>query len=406
MNIIMNSKSKVTHTSFGLLVCLSLLLGLNSCKSNKRDTCVHYSNQQNFQIFADFLQKKYKGADIPLEEAQRVEKAIAVLSNGKFDIDVIPITASVFNDSHKYTHPFIKGNPVLFYSVVDETNRIETVWYDKGGPETPRHKMLFYTKNYDHLFPERCSVWTTICTWSFYLKSGRNLHNNLFKLQGIGGTNDAILELPPTFVEALVANQGELVFKDYDKNILARIPLKATKELQREVAGEVAAVSAENRPSDWAVPIEKLGCGNLHKVSDVLYRGEQPTAEGFKELEKMGIKTVINLRSFHSDRDKLKGTSLGYEHIRVETWDPELDEVVRALKVMTDKEKQPVFVHCMHGADRTGTVVAIYRIMEQGWGKEKTIKEMREGGFGYHEMWKGLPKFIRGLDIEELKGKL
>lgn len=225
----MNSNDKVIHTSFGLLICLSLLLGLNSCK--KRETSVHHSNQQNFQVFADFLQKKSKGADISLEKAQRLEKAIAVLSNGKFDKDVIPITASVYNDSYEYTHPFLKGSPVLFYSVVDETNRIATVWYYKGGSEAPYSEMLFYTKDYDRLFPKRCSEWTTICKWSFYLKSGRNLHDKLFKLQGIRRNSDAILELSPTFVEALVANQGELVFKDYDKNVLARISLKDTKKV-------------------------------------------------------------------------------------------------------------------------------------------------------------------------------
>ena len=67
-----------------------------------------------------------------------------------------------------------------------------------------------------------------------------------------------------------------------------------------------------------AAKIDLLGCGNLYKVSDALYRGEQPTAEGFKELEKLGIKTVVSLRSLHSDRDELKGTSLAYEHIRME----------------------------------------------------------------------------------------
>lgn len=145
------------------------------------------------------------------------------------------------------------------------------------------------------------------------------------------------------------------------------------------------------------------GCGNLYKVSDVLYRGEQPTAGGFKELEKLGIKTVVNLRSLHSDRDELEGTKLGYEHIRMETWDPELEEVKAFLKIVTDPKKQPVFVHCMHGADRTGTMVAVYRIVIEGWDGEKAIDEMRNGPFGFHEIWTGLPDFLKELDTEALK---
>lgn len=148
--------------------------------------------------------------------------------------------------------------------------------------------------------------------------------------------------------------------------------------------------------------IDLPGCGNLYKVSDTLYRGEQPTAEGFKELGELGIKTVVNLRSLHSDRDELEGTNLVYEHIRMEAWDPEPEEVRAFLKIVTDPEKQPVFVHCMHGADRTGTMVAIYRIVIEGWDTEKALDEMRNGPFGFHEIWTGLPDFIEKLDIKEL----
>ncbi|MHC5118834.1 MAG: dual specificity protein phosphatase family protein [Planctomycetota bacterium] len=163
--------------------------------------------------------------------------------------------------------------------------------------------------------------------------------------------------------------------------------------------------ATETDPAQFttAKKIDLPGCGNLYKVSDTLYRGEQPTAEGFKELEKRGIKTVVNLRSLHSDRDELEGTKLGYEHIRMEAWDPEPEAVKAFLKIVTDPEKQPVFVHCMHGADRTGTMVAVYRIVVEGWDKEKAIDEMRNGPFGFHEIWTGLPEFLKELDIEGLQ---
>ena len=155
-----------------------------------------------------------------------------------------------------------------------------------------------------------------------------------------------------------------------------------------------------------AVKIDLPGCGNLYKVSDTLYRGEQPTDEGFKELEKLGIKTVVNLRSLHSDRDKLEDTSLAYEHIRMEAWDPEQEEIEAFLKIATDPDKQPVFVHCQHGADRTGTMVAVYRIVVEDWSKKKAINEMRNGPFGFHEIFSGLPKFIKELDTKALQEKI
>jgi protein tyrosine phosphatase (PTP) superfamily phosphohydrolase (DUF442 family) len=160
------------------------------------------------------------------------------------------------------------------------------------------------------------------------------------------------------------------------------------------------------RPADWAQPIKMDGVPNLHKVSDTLYRSAQPTAEGMKSLrEKLGIKTIISLRSFHSDRDEIGKTELGYEHITMKAWHPEEKEAVRFLQIVTDPKRQPVLVHCQHGADRTGTMCAIYRITVQKRSKEAAVKEMREGGFGFHEIWSNLPDWIDALDIEKLKEK-
>ena len=120
-------------------------------------------------------------------------------------------------------------------------------------------------------------------------------------------------------------------------------------------------------------------------------------------MEKLGIKTIVNLRSFHSDRDELEDTALAYEHIRMEAWDPEEEEVETFLKIATDPDKQPVFVHCQHGADRTGAMVAVYRIVVENWDKEKAINEMQNGPFGFHKIFSGLPTFIEELNIEALQ---
>ena len=145
---------------------------------------------------------------------------------------------------------------------------------------------------------------------------------------------------------------------------------------------------------------------NFHRVSDALYRGAQPTsAEGFRHLQEMGIKTVVNLRSAHSDRKLLAGTDLAYESIDMKAWHAEDEDVVRFLKIVTDPDRQPVFVHCQHGADRTGTMCAIYRIVVQGWDKEDAIREMTQGGFGYHPIWTNLPKYLRTLDVQAIRGQ-
>ena len=163
----------------------------------------------------------------------------------------------------------------------------------------------------------------------------------------------------------------------------------------------VEAAQASGRK--WAQQVELPGVPNLHKVSEGLYRGAQPTAEGMKQLERLGVKTIVNLRTTGSDRDEIEGTALGYEHITMKTWDPDPQDIVRFLKIATDDKRTPVFVHCRHGADRTGTVSAIYRIAVEDWTKDEAIEEMTKGGFGYHRIWKSLVEYIRDADIDSLK---
>jgi tyrosine-protein phosphatase SIW14 len=160
------------------------------------------------------------------------------------------------------------------------------------------------------------------------------------------------------------------------------------------------------RHPNWAKPIELPGLPNLHKVSDDLYRGAQPTAEGMRQLEKLGVRTVINLRSFRSDRREIKGTGLAYEHISMTTWSADDKEVVRFLKIVTDEERTPVFVHCRRGADRTGVMCAVYRIVVQGWSKAEAIEEMTKGGFGFYPGWKSLIEYVSKLDIEDIKRRV
>jgi protein tyrosine phosphatase (PTP) superfamily phosphohydrolase (DUF442 family) len=154
---------------------------------------------------------------------------------------------------------------------------------------------------------------------------------------------------------------------------------------------------------EWAERLELPGVENLHKVSDFLYRGAQPTKEGMQQLKKLGIKTIVSLRSLHSDRDEIGDTGLSYEHIFMNTWHAEDEDVTRFLKIVTDPNRTPVFVHCQRGADRTGTMCAIYRVAVQNWGKDEAIEEMVKGGFGFLTRWQNLIDYIRELDIEKIK---
>ena len=165
-------------------------------------------------------------------------------------------------------------------------------------------------------------------------------------------------------------------------------------------------LNAKARDTNWATRVEEKGLPNLHRVTDNIYRCAQPTAEGMRAAEKLGIKTIVSLRAFHSDDDEIKATKLKVERIYFNTWHAEDEDVVRFLKLVTNTNAGPILVHCQHGADRTGTMIAIYRMTVQGWNKEDAIREMTEGGFGYHAVWKNLIRYLNGLNIEGLRQKL
>ena len=171
------------------------------------------------------------------------------------------------------------------------------------------------------------------------------------------------------------------------------------------------------RPSNWALPIQVDGVPNLHKVSDFLYRSAQPTEEGFKRLEVLGVKTVVSLRRYHSDIDLMKNTSLKYISVPMVAWSPDEESIVLFLRTVGGQSgdldsptgevgsptKSPVLVHCLHGADRTGVAVAMYRVAVQGWDKDEALAEMTDGGFGFHYVWWNLVWWVKGLDVEKIK---
>ncbi|MFY9571147.1 MAG: tyrosine-protein phosphatase [Blastocatellia bacterium] len=136
---------------------------------------------------------------------------------------------------------------------------------------------------------------------------------------------------------------------------------------------------------------------NFHKVSDTLYRGGQPTSAGAAKLAELGIKTIINLRGEEDvDREGQKqaeAAGLRYFNVPMPGLSAPSDEqIARVIKLIDDPENQPVFIHCKRGADRTGTVAAIYRIKHEGWTSERAIGEAKRHGMSWAEF--GMRSYI------------
>lgn len=153
-------------------------------------------------------------------------------------------------------------------------------------------------------------------------------------------------------------------------------------------------------------PLAEAGVPNFAQVEAWLYRGGQPTETGFEALARQGIATVVDLR-----RPQEKPPTRAAERAAVErlhmTYEaepmsglgaPRRAAIERLLALIEDPGRAPVFVHCKRGADRTGTVVAIYRVRHDCWSADQAIREARRLGMAWFEF--GMRRFIRARQRE------
>jgi protein tyrosine/serine phosphatase len=162
----------------------------------------------------------------------------------------------------------------------------------------------------------------------------------------------------------------------------------------------------------WARPCDTCiaGVANFGKVSNALWRGAQPTLEGYRSLELAGVRTVISLRGDHDDYEdfaSLGGAQVVFRYIRIpmDSWQPDKAQVVLLMKVLErvlkDPESQPVFVHCAAGKDRTGYALAAYRMVFEGWSPNDALEEMFD--YRFNPRLIRIPPFLQTLDVENVK---
>ncbi len=127
---------------------------------------------------------------------------------------------------------------------------------------------------------------------------------------------------------------------------------------------------------------------NFHLAAPGIWRGAAPTEVGLRQLKAMGIKTVIDLRIAPKtvEKEGIYARSLGFKWINLPMGSdpPTPKEVSTLLATLKQAPASPVFVHCQHGADRTGCMIGIYRVTQQGWSYPRAFAEMRQDGFNLH----------------------
>lgn len=151
------------------------------------------------------------------------------------------------------------------------------------------------------------------------------------------------------------------------------------------------------------MPIPGRGVHNLHRITSTIYRSAQPTPAGMRAIEALGVRTVINLRHFSSDVDRVAGTALALEEVHIHTWRLRDEHVIRVMRLLAEPARGPFLLHCWHGADRTGLMSAMYRMLVQAWAREQAIEELVHGGYGFHRGWRNIIRYLERVDVEALR---
>jgi tyrosine-protein phosphatase SIW14 len=175
----------------------------------------------------------------------------------------------------------------------------------------------------------------------------------------------------------------------------------AASPTHRQTVADTSAENAAARAS-FGASAEKLklaGVSNAGKVSETLFRGAQPSAQGLAELKKLGVTTIVDLRDNSGlvawERAQAESLGMRFVHIPVGGWSPPSDaQVAQFLKLVQENPTQKVFVHCHYGEDRTGVMVATYRIAKQNWTPEQAAAEMNSFGFHCH-LYRAMKSYVR-----------
>lgn len=132
-------------------------------------------------------------------------------------------------------------------------------------------------------------------------------------------------------------------------------------------------------------PVFNKNINNFDVVSEGLWRGAAPSHQAMAKLAESGVKTIVDLRMAGQGaaEEKARAGKLGikYIHIPLGFKGPSLLKVAQFLNIVNNPANQPVFVHCRYGADRTGALVAVFRVIHDHWTFNQAYTEMRSHHF-------------------------
>ena len=158
-------------------------------------------------------------------------------------------------------------------------------------------------------------------------------------------------------------------------------------------------------PKNGVKKIESPYFQNLFQLNDSIFRSEQPDKKGYGEIHQLKIKSILSL--YPNSEDKKLTWKYNFDHYHVNMYSDDFSDkdIAKALYFIEIAHK-PLLIHCKHGSDRTGLVIAMYRIMFNNWTRQNAIDEMKKGDFGFNEKYENMIEYIQKVDLTKIKKKI
>ncbi len=138
---------------------------------------------------------------------------------------------------------------------------------------------------------------------------------------------------------------------------------------------------------------------NFREVNSSIFRSGRPTQNGLAQLKtQRGVKTIINLEDSDSNVQKeaawAKGLGIDYLPFPTNSFNrPDDQAVTQILEILKDQTRYPILIHCHHGEDRTGLMIGLHRVFNEGWTPKAAYQEMLD--LGFHTMLSGLKNYFK-----------
>lgn len=173
------------------------------------------------------------------------------------------------------------------------------------------------------------------------------------------------------------------------------------------------AQSKEKHSTIAHAPAKRIslrGVPNFGEVTPTLYRGAQPSDSGFQSLAKMGIDVIVDFRGLNLNQERHEAAANNMKLILL-SWDcrsPSDKIAASFLQILKENHGKKIFVHCYGGIDRTGAMIAVYRMANEGWTEPEAMNEMHAFGYAFmHRIWcRSVDEYIKKFpqDMQEDPG--